>query len=122
MKSRLSPAEQREALEALRRAYEQELPAKIETIARVLPSLQAEGSDAAAFDGLFHLAHRLAGSAAIYGFEDVRRAAAALEALAMSAIEGHAPSGAALRDELSAGIARLREAIPKPSADPGNRR
>jgi HPt (histidine-containing phosphotransfer) domain-containing protein len=122
MKSRLSPAQQREALEGLRRAYEQELPAKIEAIARAVPDSQAEGYDAAALDGFYHLAHRLAGSAAIYGFEEVRRAAAGLEALAMSAIEGHAKSGPALRDGLSAGIARLRQAIHKPSADPGNRR
>lgn len=119
MKSRLSPAQQREALETLRRAYEQDLPAKIDAITRAALDLPAHGSDVAAFDGLYHLAHRLAGSAAIYGFEDVRRAAAALEALAMSVIEGGASSGAGLREELSAGIARLRQAIPTPSAGPG---
>lgn len=119
MKSRLSLEQQREALETLRRAYEQELPAKIEAIACAVRDLHAEGSCAAAFDGLYHLAHRLAGSAAIYGFEDVRRAAAALEALAMSVIEGDASSEAGLREELSAGIARLRQATPTPSTEPG---
>jgi hypothetical protein len=64
--------EQREALAALRRAYERELPAKVEAIARALPGPQADGPDAASLDDLYHLAHRLAGSAAIYGFDDVK--------------------------------------------------
>jgi chemotaxis protein histidine kinase CheA len=117
MRSRLSPVEQREALAALRRAYERELPAKVEAIARALPGPQADDPDAACLDDLYHLAHRLAGSAAIYGFDDVRHAAAALESLVMSAIEGRIPRSARLREELTAVVARLRQSLPAPSPD-----
>src|SRR5262245_4775966 len=118
MNGRLSPLEQREALEALRRAYERELPAKVEAIARAVSRLQADDPDAASLEDLYHLAHRLAGSAAIYRFNDVMHAASALEALVMSAMEGRSPRSAALREDLAAASARLRRSLPAPSAHP----
>jgi len=64
----------REELEALRRQYAAELPAKIRALALTAASL-GERWDAETAADARDMAHRLAGSAAIYGFPGVSEAA-----------------------------------------------
>jgi HPt (histidine-containing phosphotransfer) domain-containing protein len=77
---------QRAQLDALRDAYRAELPQKLEAIAAAAAPLQADGADAAHLEPFYHLIHKLAGSAAIYGFDEVERAAAALEEWALASL------------------------------------
>jgi HPt (histidine-containing phosphotransfer) domain-containing protein len=76
-------AGQRERLEALRRAYLKGLPAKVRAIGE---AAAREPWDREKLQSLHHLVHRLTGSAAIYGFSGLSRAASALEALVYSAL------------------------------------
>jgi HPt (histidine-containing phosphotransfer) domain-containing protein len=113
MTSRLT-AEQHERLESLRRAYVKDLPARVRAIVEAAESL--EPGDREKLQALHHRVHRLTGSAAIYGFTGLSRAASALEALVYSALAGMAaferergPSLAdlvtALKSELAAATA-----------------
>jgi HPt (histidine-containing phosphotransfer) domain-containing protein len=75
--SRLTAA-QRERLESLRRDYARDLPARVRTIGEAAASLEPGNREQ--LESLHHLVHRLTGSAAIYGFTGLSRAASALEA------------------------------------------
>ena len=79
-------AEQRQRLEALHRAYLRDLPGKLRAIERAAASLSP--LDPEGLRALLHLVHRLTGSSAIYGFDRLSRASAALEELLLSAAEG----------------------------------
>jgi chemotaxis protein histidine kinase CheA len=106
-------AGQRERLESLRRDYARDLPARIRAIAEAAASLEPRSREK--LQALHHLVHRLTGSAAIYGFTGVTRAASALEALVYSALTGTAAAAgrdpsladlvAALESELAAATA-----------------
>jgi len=107
-------AGQRERLESLRRTYVKDLPARVRAIGEAVSSL--EPGDREQLQSLHHLVHRLTGSAAIYGFTGLSRAASALEALVYSALSGTAslPPGrgpsladfvAALKSELATATA-----------------
>jgi HPt (histidine-containing phosphotransfer) domain-containing protein len=111
-------AGQRERLESLRRAYTRDLPARVRAIGEAAASL--EPGDREKLQSLHHLVHRLTGSAAIYGFTGLSRAASALEALVYSALAGTAgfepergPSLAdlvvALKSELAAATASSKQ-------------
>ncbi|SRR5712691_760130 len=117
MTSRLT-AGHRERLESLRRAYVEELPEKVRAIGKAAASLQP--GDREKLQAFHHLVHRLTGSAAIYGFTGLSRAASALEALVYSALDGTAsfplergPSladlVAALKSELAAATASSKQ-------------
>jgi HPt (histidine-containing phosphotransfer) domain-containing protein len=94
--------DQRRQLDALRRAYEQELPDKVTNIARAAAALgRADGE--VRIDELYQLVHRLAGSSALWGFSAVSKAAAQLEEIVLSAREGQP----ALRERRSSEVRRL---------------
>jgi HPt (histidine-containing phosphotransfer) domain-containing protein len=113
MTSRLT-AGQRERLESLRRAYVNDLPARVRAIGEAAELL--EPVDREKLQALYHLVHRLTGSSAIYGLTGLSRAASALEARVYSTLAGTAafepergPSladlVAALKNELAAATA-----------------
>jgi two-component system OmpR family response regulator len=72
--SRVAEA-RRDALTALRQLYAADLPERIRTVEAAAASLQADGWDTQVAASLYEMAHRLAGSAAIYGFPAVSEAA-----------------------------------------------
>jgi CheY-like chemotaxis protein len=65
----------REVLAALRRLYADDLPKRLQAIEEAAASLQENGWDPQVAASLYEMAHRLAGSAAIYGFPEVSEAA-----------------------------------------------
>jgi len=72
--SRLNQS-RREVLAALRRLYADDLPKRLQAIEEAAASLQENGWDPQVAASLYEMAHRLAGSAAIYGFPEVSEAA-----------------------------------------------
>ena len=99
--------EQRRQLQQLREAYEAELPEKVTSIAKAAAVLRLRDWDPAGVHELHQLVHRLAGSSAIWGFTEVSRAAGALEALVLTALEGTPRP----RNELSDAVRRLLEQL-----------
>ena len=85
--SELSESQRRE-LEALRQAYEAELPEKVTGIAQVAATVARGQWDVAGVRELHQLVHRLAGSSAIWGFTAVSRAAGELEEIVLAALDG----------------------------------
>ena len=73
-KARLNEA-RREDLAALRLVYAAELPERLRAIEIATGSLRDNGWDPRVAASLYEMAHRLAGSAAIYGFPEVSEAA-----------------------------------------------
>ena len=71
--------------------------------------LQAEGWGKPELQSLYELIHRLAGSAAIYGFDGIGRAAADLEEWALAGLDEGLPE--ARRGELAILLAALDEAF-----------
>ena len=105
--------EHRRQLDALRRAYEAELPGKVTTIARAAASLgRAEGEEGV--QQLYQLVHRLAGSSAIWGFSAVSRAAAELEQVVLAALEGQPAHRERRKSEVRRLIGDLRRAVRAP--------
>jgi len=105
--TRLTEA-QREQLEALRQLYRAELPGKLGLIGGAVDELHA-GWEKAHLEALYDLIHKLTGSAAIYGFGDISRAAGELESWALQALDGGLPE--ARRPELTVLMSALREAF-----------
>jgi chemotaxis protein histidine kinase CheA len=89
-------ADQRRQLERLREAYEAELPEKLLAIARAAAAARLQNWDPAGVRDLHRLVHRLAGSAAIWGFTDLSHTAGQLEEVVLAALEGAAPPTEAL--------------------------
>ena len=120
MTSRLKP-EHRDRLESLRRAYARDLPARVRAIGEAAASL--EQANRGQLEALHQLVHRLTGSAAIYGFTGVSRAASSLEALVSSALAGAAAlppqGGPALADLLRALESALTAATESSSEEKG---
>src|SRR5207245_9790255 len=77
---------QRARLRALRKSYQAELPEKLALIASAVAALEGREWDRARLQHLYQHIHKLAGSAAIYGFDEISRAAGSLEAWASSAL------------------------------------
>ena len=100
---------QRAQLDALRERYGAELPGKVEAIAAAAAALQAPGADAAKLEQFYQLIHKLAGSAAIYGFDEIERAAAALEEWALANLGGGVSEPR--RQELPLLLAALQAAL-----------
>jgi len=105
--ARLTEA-QRAQLEALRQSYRAELPAKLGLIGGAVEALHA-GGEKAHLQALYDLVHKLTGSAAIYGFGDISRAAGDLESWTLQALDGGLPE--ARRPELTALMSALQEAF-----------
>ena len=64
----------------------------------------------------YELVHKLAGSAAIYGFGGISRAAGEIESWALAALDGGLPEDRRL--ELSSLVGALREAFAASEPDP----
>ena len=75
-------AVRREDLAALRKSYATDLPDRLKVLEESAATLTANGWDARAVAALYEVAHRLAGSAAIYGFPAVSDAAMRISAFA----------------------------------------
>jgi HPt (histidine-containing phosphotransfer) domain-containing protein len=107
----LSEAQRRE-LAALRHAYEAELPDKLSTIVRMAAAAGRGNWDPAAVKELYLLVHRLAGSAAVWGYVGVSQTAGQLEEIMLSAMARTQPAA----DVLSAAVPRLvnelKQALP----------
>ena len=106
--TRLTEA-QRAQLEALRQSYRAELPAKLGLIGGAVHTLHAGGWEKEHLEALYDLIHKLTGSAAIYGFGSISRAAGDLESWALQALDGGLPE--ARRLELTALMSALQEAF-----------
>ena len=100
---------QRAQLDALRDMYRAELPRKVEAITAAAAPLQTAAADAAHLDRFYDLIHKLAGSAAIYGFDEMERAAAALEEWALASLD--ASLSEPRRQDLPRLIAALQAAL-----------
>jgi HPt (histidine-containing phosphotransfer) domain-containing protein len=99
-------------LAELRARYRQEIPGKIAAVKEAAAAL-GSGHDRQGLEALHVLAHRLVGSAAIYGFAAASEAAAALEASVVEALEGPAPPGWTQR--LQTLVAALERAAAEPN-------
>jgi HPt (histidine-containing phosphotransfer) domain-containing protein len=108
MKSRLTP-DHHAQLEALRRAYEEDLPSKVQAVEEAMAALSGPVPSPEAIEAAYHLVHRLNGSSAIYGFEAVRGPAAELDRLLARAMEVRATGG--LDASLAVHLEELRRAV-----------
>jgi hypothetical protein len=88
--TRLTEA-QRAEFDALRRSYEAELPDKLGLIAGALDVLRAGAWNRSDLEAFYLLIHRLTGSAAIYGFDGISRAAGDVETWALAALTDGVP-------------------------------
>lgn len=96
-------------MQALRSLYARDLPRKTRAIAKAA-SVGAKSGSPRSLESLYRLVHRLAGSAAIFGFVEVSRAASILEDLVARAIRDGAPCGSGRRSRLLALAAALEKA------------
>src|SRR5262245_11858631 len=95
-------------LEALRKSYALELPAKIRSVEQTAAAV--ERGDPGALEALFHQVHRLAGSSAVYRFRELSVAARHLED-ALAPLREMPPDPAAARpDGLGTLVGALRSA------------
>jgi hypothetical protein len=108
--SALPEREYREALAALRRAYASELAGRLRAVDRCAAAVCALGWDAERLQPLQDLAHRMAGSAGVYGFAAVSAAAAPLEAFAERALGWRGAPARGARHELGRLLRGLRRA------------
>jgi len=106
--ARLTEA-QRAQLDALRRSYRAELPAKLRLVGEAAATLRAGGWKTADLQALYELVHKLAGSAAIYGFSRISRAAGDVETWLLPALDADVPEER--RAELPALLAALEQAF-----------
>jgi chemotaxis protein histidine kinase CheA len=106
--TRLTEAQQAQ-LEALRQSYRAELPAKLQLIGGAVETLHARGWEKAQLMAFYELVHKLAGSAAIYGFNGISRAAGEIESWTLAALDGGLAEDRRL--ELSSLMGALRAAF-----------
>jgi HPt (histidine-containing phosphotransfer) domain-containing protein len=104
--------DQRRELETLRQAYEAELPEKVTSIARAAAFVGLRRWDAADVLELHRLVHRLAGSAAIWGFTAVSKAAGELEEIVMAAMGDSPPGMEVLQSAVPRLVDELQHAVP----------
>jgi HPt (histidine-containing phosphotransfer) domain-containing protein len=100
---------QRAQLRELEKSYQADLPAKLAAIVGVAASLRTDGWEISRLESLYQLAHKLTGSAAIYGFGALSSAAAEMETWTLSAL-----ASAASEDrfrELTARLEALDRAV-----------
>ena len=109
-----SPAQLREELRGLQQAFLAQLPDRVGAIETALDeALVAGANDRERLDALFHLAHRLCGSAGIYGYPAVHDAAGALERMA----EGLRDAGGQNDPRQGAELRPLVEALKQAAED-----
>jgi HPt (histidine-containing phosphotransfer) domain-containing protein len=107
-----SPSAIQLELAELRVRYRRELPQKIRAVKDAAGALGAD-APREGLEALHILVHRLVGSAAIYGFDAVSRAAALLEDLVVEGLAGAAPTRA-WTERLHALVAGLEQAAAAP--------
>ncbi|NES95841.1 MAG: diguanylate cyclase [Desertifilum sp. SIO1I2] len=109
-----SPENVREQFEALRQAYEQQLPKKVEELEQIWQKLLEVPWDLAEWE-IFHcLAHRLVGTSATFGFAGVSEITYTLECCLRDAIATNRIPSA----EQKASIKSLLEALKRAAIDP----
>jgi HPt (histidine-containing phosphotransfer) domain-containing protein len=117
-----SPEQLRRELGDLRRAFLEQLPDRVQAIETVLEGTLGAGElDRQHLGALFHLAHRLCGSAGIYGYPTVHDAAAAIERAAEGLLQAGGtdePRQVAELRQLVAALRRAAEAAGAGSAAP----
>ncbi len=106
--TRLTEA-QRAQLEALRQSYRAELPAKLQLIGGAVETLYEGGWEKTHLMAFYELVHKLAGSAAIYGFSGISHAAGKIESWTLAALDGGLPEDRRL--ELSSLMGALQDAF-----------
>jgi HPt (histidine-containing phosphotransfer) domain-containing protein len=109
MAKRASPGGPDQELEELRARYRRALPGKARAVQEAAAAL-TESGEGSQIEALYLLAHRLRGSAAIYGFAGVSEAAATLEAFVVAAMEGPSLRSAPWRERLEAHVSALTAA------------
>ena len=98
----------------LRQAFLERLPERVQAIETTLnDALSAEEVDRQRVDALFNLAHRLCGSAGIYGYPTVHEAAGAIERVA----EGFRDAGLTDEPRRLIELRQLVEALKRASRD-----
>jgi two-component system OmpR family response regulator len=101
-----------DALQDVVASYGTRLPSKLTEILAAFETMGGDAIDEAAYARLYQLTHRLAGTAATFGFPEVGSAAAALE----RAVEAHVTVGERVSEqgsrELSRCVEALRESAP----------
>jgi HPt (histidine-containing phosphotransfer) domain-containing protein len=102
------PDDVRAQLAELRVRYRRELPEKVQAVTRAAAAVRGTGREE--LEAVHLLAHRLVGSAAIYGFGAVSQAAAELERFVVDAIEAPAPPSRESRQRLETLVAELESA------------
>lgn len=110
--TRLNEA-QRAELEALRRSYQAELPDKLELITGAVEALLDGGWNKPDLQALYLIVHKVTGSAAIYGFDAISRAAGELETWMLAFADGGVPEPR--RGELLPLVRALEDALRNPS-------
>jgi len=111
-----SPARLRRELRGLQRAFLAQLPDRVQGIETALNEALGAGEiDRQRVDALFHLAHRLCGSAGIYGCPTVHAAAAAIERVA----EALRDAGGKNQPSQLAELRQLVEALKRAAEDAG---
>ena len=106
----------RDDLASLRLVYAAELPGRLQAIEDATRTLRDHGFDGAVAGTLYEMAHRLAGSAAIYGFPEVSQSAGRVGAFSNEPALSRVASD--LKPLLKAATAlsdALRAAIPTPA-------
>jgi hypothetical protein len=106
--TRLTEAQQAQ-LNELRQSYRAELPAKLQLIGGAVETLYAGGWEKPHLLAFYELVHKLSGSAAIYGFGGISRAAGEIESWTLAALDGNLPEDRRL--ELSSLMGALRAAF-----------
>lgn len=111
-----SPEQLRRELGDLRKAFLEQLPDRVEAIETVLQETLGAGElDRQHLGALFHLAHRLCGSAGIYGYPTVHTAAGAIERVA----EGLRDAGGTNEPGQVAELRQLVEALKRAAREAG---
>jgi CheY-like chemotaxis protein len=80
------PASNRRQFKQLQRAYRADLPERVRLIADDAAALRGGAWERGRLQSLYDQIHRLAGSAAVYGFDEVGQAASELELWALAAL------------------------------------
>lgn len=106
-------ADQRRQLDALRQVYLEELPDKASGVAQAAAAAVRRNWDATGVRELHHVVHRLAGSAAIWGFTAVSEVAGQLEEIVLAAMEGRREPTPELADQVRRLVDALHHAVPR---------
>jgi hypothetical protein len=112
-RAKADAAVQRE-LDALVRAYKQELPEKLSAMQALAAGMAVQGWDRAVVESLYHETHRLVGSSGVYGLPQLTRAAGIPERLLKELLAQTAWPPARPPAELATLVQAVRQAARPP--------